>query len=382
MSQLVPPESFKQLFLTDSPFIDVRAEIEFAGGAFPSSCNLPILTTGERELVGTTYKQQGQPAAVTLGNELVRGDIKDDRVSAWCEFARSRPGTHVYCWRGGMRSNLAASWMAEAGCEVPVIDGGYKALRHYLMQLTDSIARDTSLVVIGGQTGAAKTPLLRELATGVDLEYHANHRGSSFGRHATDPPCQVNFEHSLAIDMLKVTERHPHRTLFFEDESYRVGAVSVPQGLFQAMRKAPLVIVDMPLAFRVERIYQEYVVDLRLEYLALYSEDSEDGEASEHGERQFQLHLLESLQRIQKRLGLERYKVLDGLMRTALSSGEAVAHEAWISSMLCDYYDPMYQYQLAKSASRQVYRGDYAAVLDWCRDWLQRDSASTASQSD
>jgi tRNA 2-selenouridine synthase len=367
MSQLVPPDHFKQLFLTDTPFIDVRAEIEYAGGAFPSSCNLPILTTGERDLVGTTYKQQGQAAAVALGHDLVQGGIKDDRVSAWCEFARSRPGTHVYCWRGGLRSRLAAGWMAEAGCDVPIIDGGYKALRQYLMEVTDSIARDASLVVIGGQTGAAKTPLLQELATGIDLEYHANHRGSSFGRHATEPPCQVNFEHSLAIDMLKVTERHPHRRLFFEDESHSVGAVSVPLGLFQAMRKAPLVIVDMPLAFRVERIYQEYVVDLRLEYAALDSED---------GERQFQQHLLESLQRIQKRLGLERYKALDGLMRTALSSGEAVAHEAWIRSMLCDYYDPMYQYQLAKSASRQVFRGDYAAVLDWCRDRLQRGSAS------
>ncbi|GAG93404.1 unnamed protein product, partial [marine sediment metagenome] len=30
MSQLVPPENFRQLFLTDTPFIDVRAEIEYA----------------------------------------------------------------------------------------------------------------------------------------------------------------------------------------------------------------------------------------------------------------------------------------------------------------------------------------------------------------
>jgi tRNA 2-selenouridine synthase len=95
MSQIVPPESFKQLFLTGIPFIDVRAEIEYAGGAFPGSRNMPILTTGERELVGTAYSQQGQAVAVALGHELVQGSIKDDRVSAWCEFARSRPGTHV-----------------------------------------------------------------------------------------------------------------------------------------------------------------------------------------------------------------------------------------------------------------------------------------------
>ncbi|GAH15245.1 unnamed protein product, partial [marine sediment metagenome] len=49
----------------------------------------------------------------------------------------------------------------------------------------------------GGQTGAAKTPLLQELATGIDLEHHANHRGSSFGRHATEPPGQIFRSNSL-----------------------------------------------------------------------------------------------------------------------------------------------------------------------------------------
>lgn len=365
MSQLVPASEFKNLLLSATPFIDVRAEIECARGAIPRSCNMPILDTRERELVGTTYKQKGQADAIALGHELVQGQVKSDRVTAWCEFACSRPTTHVYCWRGGMRSNLAAQWMADAGCDVPVIDGGYKALRRYLMQVTDTVASESSLVVIGGQTGAAKTPLLNALATGIDLEHHAHHRGSSFGRHATDPPCQVNFEHDLAIDLLKTTEQYPGAGLFFEDESFRVGAVSVPMELFGAMRAAPLVIVDMPLGFRIERIYQEYVVDLRREYLELDSEG---------GELQFQQHLLQSLERIQKRLGLERYKQLDGLMREALASAEASAHEAWIHSMLCDYYDPMYQYQMAKSAPRVVFRGDYAEVLDWCRDRVQTDS--------
>ena len=99
-------------------------------------------------------------------------------------------------------------------------------------------------------------------------------------------------------------------------------------------------------------------MDLRRQYLELDSED---------GELQFQQHLLQSLERIQKRLGLERFKQLDALMREALASAEATTHEAWIHSMLCDYYDPMYQYQMAKSAPQVVFRGDYAQVLDWCR---------------
>ncbi len=359
MTQLIRADQFKRLFLDGTSFIDVRADVEFIKGAFPGARNLPILTTGERARVGTVYKQEGRDAAVDLGHKLVGGDVKAARVAAWCEFARAQRSTHLYCWRGGMRSNLAAEWMAEAGCEVPVIEGGYKALRGYLMSVTENVAGSRGMVVIGGQTGAAKTPLVQELATGIDLEHHAHHRGSSFGRHATEPPSQVDFEHRLAIDLLTVTEHQPGVDLFFEDESHSIGAVSLPAELFRSMRKAPLVIVEMPLAFRIERIYQEYVLELGREYQALDPQNSE---------RMLQQHLLDSLGRIKKRLGLQHYAELDKLMRLALRSGEQSAHEAWINHLLCDYYDPMYEYQLSRSESRVVYRGDYTAVLGWCRD--------------
>ena len=358
-STLIPSSEFRSLFLKGKPFIDVRAEVEFARGAFPGACNLPILATEERARVGTTYKHRGRKAAVTLGHELVQGKLKSSRVEAWCQFARGHPDTHVYCWRGGMRSNLAAQWMAEAGCDVPVIEGGFKAMRRYLMDVTERVARERTLVVVGGQTGAAKTPLVRELASGIDLEQHAYHRGSSFGRHATPPPCQIDFEHRLAIDLLRCTDAHPGATLFLEDESHRIGAVSMPLELFRAMGKAPLVIVEMPLSFRIQRIYQEYVVELWREYEALDLPD---------GRQRYQLHLLGSLDRIKNRLGLARCAELRQWMQQALDTGEQCLHEAWIRRLLVDYYDPMYEYQLGRSAPRVVFRGDYRAVLDWCRN--------------
>ncbi len=350
---------FDQLFLQDTPFIDVRAEIEYERGSFPTARNMPILDTGQRMQVGTCYKELGQEAAVKLGHELVTGRIKSERIARWCEFARRHPGTHVYCWRGGMRSNLAAQWMVESGCQVPVIAGGYKALRRYLMAVTEDLASNTELVVIGGQTGAAKTSLLQQLANGIDLERHAHHRGSSFGRHATPPPCQVDFEHRLAIDMLRRTSACPGVPMFFEDESQRVGAVSVPAALYGAMRRSPLVILEMPLAFRIERIYQEYVVELRREYRELAIDDPE---------QRFRNHLLDSLDRIRKRLGLARYADLRNIMQRALDGGDSEEHKRWIASLLRDYYDPMYQFQLTKSASRVVFRGDHDAVLQWCRN--------------
>jgi tRNA 2-selenouridine synthase len=359
MSQSPVERDFRQIFLHDIPLLDVRAEIEYARGSFPSASNMPILNTDERARVGTTYKQCGQEAAIGLGHALVQGQVKADRVAAWCKFARNNAQAQVFCWRGGMRSNLAAQWMAEAGCPLPVIPGGYKALRGYLMHTTIAAAKSVPLVVIGGRTGVAKTPLVRELATGIDLEHHAHHRGSSFGRHATDPPSQVDFEHRLAIDLLKVVAASPDTPLFVEDESFRVGAVSVPAEFFTAMRAAPLVIVEMPLDFRIERIYQEYVVDLRAQYLE---------QGRENAEQLFESHLLDSLGRIRKRLGMARFVELRDAMQRALNSGEETDHHAWISALLTDYYDPMYTYQLSKSTERVVFAGDYAAVLEWCRE--------------
>ena len=42
----------KRLFLDEAPMIDVRAEVEFAQGAFPGAVNIPILNDNERHLVG------------------------------------------------------------------------------------------------------------------------------------------------------------------------------------------------------------------------------------------------------------------------------------------------------------------------------------------
>ena len=97
-------EQFENLLIAGVPFLDVRAEVEFAKGRFPTSTNIPILRDDERQLVGTCYKEEGREAAVKLGHFLVMGATKDRRIQAWCDFAKANPNTHIYCWRGGMRS--------------------------------------------------------------------------------------------------------------------------------------------------------------------------------------------------------------------------------------------------------------------------------------
>ena len=71
------------------PLLDVRAPVEFSQGAFPGAINLPLMEDEERHRVGKRYKQAGQDSAIKLGHELVSGQIKNERVAKWVEFAKA-----------------------------------------------------------------------------------------------------------------------------------------------------------------------------------------------------------------------------------------------------------------------------------------------------
>lgn len=356
-------ENFRQLFLKDTPFLDVRAQVEFDKGTFPTAYNAPILTTEERHQVGHCYKNKGQDKAIELGHSLVSGQIKQQRIERWCQYIQSNPKAHLYCWRGGLRSHLTHQWLLAEGIHIPLISGGYKSLRRVLLDEIESAARQP-LIIIGGKTGSAKTALLNDLKTGIDLEAWANHRGSSFGRRIKEPPCQSNFENNLAIDVLKQRYNYPQKVLFFEDESRRVGACSIPLVLWKSMLEAPVVVLDLPLVDRVERIVQEYVIDMLAEHRAAFGEK---------GNETYQEYLMSSLFRIRKRLGLQRHKELAAIMHSAIEQqihhGKVSAHNEWIETLLVDYYDPMYDYQLKEKQQRITFRGDYQTVLEWAKDY-------------
>lgn len=358
---IITVQHFHDLFIHNIPFLDVRSEDEFIKGGIPNSYNLPILNNHERHLVGTCYKQKGKQAAIALGHKLVCGEIKQKRIEQWCNLAKRKPGLHVLCWRGGMRSGLTQQWMLEATTPVPRIAGGYKALRRYLLQAIDDAASNIKLIRIGGKTGTGKTPLINEITPSIDLEKHALHRGSSFGRTINSQPPQSYFEHGIAIDLLRTAGTFTGKeTLFVEDESRNIGAVAIPETFYQAMRRAPLALLEMPLEFRIERILKEYIADGLSAFQAKYADQSFD---------LFSGYLQQSLFRIQKRLGLERYRHLHELQQHALkiqlSTGRIHDHAAWISRLLTEYYDPMYDYQIKKNKTPVIFRGNYKEVLQW-----------------
>jgi tRNA 2-selenouridine synthase len=354
---------FRRLFLSGAPMMDVRAPLEFARGAFPGTVNLPLMDDEERHQVGLCYAQKGQQAAIELGHDLVSVDIKAARIAAWAGFARAHPEGYLYCFRGGRRSQIVQQWLRdEAGIDYPRVSGGYKAMRSFLIDVTDQAAATPEIFVLGGMTGTGKTDVIVEVPAAVDLEGLARHRGSAFGRRAQAQPQQVDFENALSIDLLRRADAG-FRALVVEDEGRFIGARDLPKALWQRMQASPLVWLEASFEERVERVLRDYVLDLASEHI------DQLGPAA--GFDAYAARLRDAMAAIAPRLGGERYARLSALLEQALASqseyGETGLHRGWIEVLLRDYYDPMYAYQQQSRASRIVFRGDRAAVTDWLR---------------
>ncbi|MDH4609860.1 tRNA 2-selenouridine(34) synthase MnmH [Pseudomonas sp. BN102] len=355
--------NYREIFLYDRPMMDARAPVEFVKGAFPHTVNLPLMSDTERQKVGTCYKQHGQQAAIATGHQLVSGALKTERIEAWAAFARNNPDGYLYCFRGGLRSQLVQQWLKnEAGIDYPRVIGGYKAMRTFLLETTQDAVARCDFVLVGGLTGTGKTEVIAQLANSLDLEGHANHRGSSFGKRATPQPAQIDFENALAIDILK-KRAAGHQQFVLEDEGRIVGSCSVPLELYHGMQEYPLVWLDDSFEDRVERILRDYVTNLCAEFIATHG--------TEHGFSRFAERLRQSLGNIVRRLGGERHQRISALMDQALAEQEATGkvdlHRGWIEGLLREYYDPMYAYQRESKASRIEFAGEQAAVLEYLR---------------
>ncbi len=112
------------------------------------------MNDAERQAVGTCYKQQGQQAAIELGHRLVAGDLKAERIAAWAQFAQAHPDGLLYCFRGGLRSQIVQEWLeTEAGIVYPRVIGGYKAMRGFLIETLEHDVTHARFVVLGRLDG-------------------------------------------------------------------------------------------------------------------------------------------------------------------------------------------------------------------------------------
>ena len=350
------------LLANDVPLIDLRAPAEFARGAFPSAVNRPLLTDEERAEVGTLHKRRGRDAAIRRGHELVAGEVRDARIKSWTEFLTRHPEAWIYCWRGGLRSAIAQSWLLETGWSAPRVEGGYKRLRQACLDVFDAMSPSDRLapaaasgagpvqakhwLVLAGRTGVGKTKVIETLPDAIDLEALARHRGSAFGGHGGGQPTPIAFENALATETLK----HRGPRLIVEDESRTIGRLALPQFWHARMQQAPVVLLEAPLPMRIAHIRAEYVDE------PLANGTSEEALLTRHQA---------ALDRIEKRLGRQRHAEVGEALRAGFSRGD---HEGWIERLLTWYYDPMYDYQLQSKQRRVEFCGGLAAVRAYLQD--------------
>ncbi|MEM1111939.1 MAG: tRNA 2-selenouridine(34) synthase MnmH [Pseudomonadota bacterium] len=352
MSQRPDTDDYRRLLLSDTPMMDMRSPGEFTQGAFPAAHSLPLMTNDERAAVGTCYKREGQDAAIALGHRLVSGEVRHERLAAWLDFAREHPDGYLYCFRGGLRSRTVQQWLREQGVNYPLVLGGYKAMRRFLIDELQRSVERASIVLISGRTGTGKTRVIGQIPRSVDLEGIAAHRGSTFGQLPQGQPSQIDFENTLSVALMKLLSAS-EGALCLEDEGRLIGRLYLPQALRAAMGSAPILEVEHSLDERIDVIIDDYVVDLGRRYSDLHGR--EDG-ALKHEQK-----LQADLWKIRKRLGSERQTRVSSLMTDAFaaqrSGGGLTPHRDWIYILLAEYYDPMYDYQLSQRSGEILFQG-------------------------
>ncbi len=315
MNRVAPQTLAEFKALGCDEIIDVRSPGEFAEDHMPGALSLPVLDDAERARVGAIYVQEDPFLARKIGAALVARNTARHIESV----LHSRPGAWrplVYCWRGGQRSRAFATILSEIGWRVSVLDGGYQRYRRAVSQLVYHAPFPAPVILLDGDTGAAKTAVLdRVRALGgqvIDLEALAGHRGSLFGALAAPQPSQKAFESALAaaIDALD-----PARPVLIEAESSKIGARILPPSVWSAMAGAPRLIISAPL-------------EARAAYLAAAYGDIADDPAR--------------LDALITRLQPFHAKALISEWRTLAVDG---ALEALAAGLMAEHYDPRYARQ-------------------------------------
>lgn len=351
---------YLELFLREVPLLDLRAPVEFAQGAFPGATNLCLLDDRQRELIGIRYKEAGQHEAVRLGERLATPALRAARIEAWAAFCRAHPDGYLYCFRGGLRSHVAQAWLREAGIDYPLVEGGYKAMRRFLLESFQRDARELPLHLLAGPTGSGKTRVLDRLPHALDLEGLARHRGSAFGGPLSAQPPQIGWENAVSCAMLRHRHRAgSHTPLVLEDEGRLIGRLWLPPILQQAMAGAGLILLDRDLDTRVALVLEDYVVQPW----------DACKRAGEQALCRFGDEVLGGLRRIRKRLGGLRHAQVEAMfeegLRTLAARDDPSPFIPAIRLLLLEYYDPMYQYQLERRANQVLFRGPEDEVVDW-----------------
>lgn len=238
--------------------IDARCPREYEEDHIPGAINLPVVDNEEFAEVGTLHRTDPL-AAYQLGARYSLMNIArhiEQRLSS-CHV---RSKILVYCFRGGKRSKVWFDVLDTIGYRVEKLKGGWKAYRRWVNEQLAVVPANFRYIVVSGPTGCGKTRLLTALhecgAQVLDLEGIAIHRGSIIGAvPGKSQPSQKMFDSLL---LRRLSEFDPARPVWVESESKKIGQVQVPESLLATMRRGATLVVDAPMAQRVQLLREDY----------------------------------------------------------------------------------------------------------------------------
>lgn len=239
--------------------IDVRTPAEFAEDHLPGAINCPVFSDEERITVGTLYKQVSPFAARKVGAALVAKNIAHHLETRFCNYEKNWKPL-IYCWRGGQRSGAMSIILAQVGWSAHKLEGGYKAYRREVLSQLDNLPAQFNYRVVCGATGSGKSRLLDALAANgaqvLDLEGLAQHRGSVLGGLPNQAqPAQKHFDTQLLVALQKFDVARP---IYVEAESKKIGKLTLPTSLYEAMHSAPCVLLATSMEARLALLLTDY----------------------------------------------------------------------------------------------------------------------------
>ena len=118
---------------------------------------------------------------------------------------------------------------------------------------------------------------------------------------------------------------------------------------------------------RVENIFNEYIdISLNQYQIAL---------GEEQGFVAWSQNLYSAFDKIKRRLGGQRFSEIVSLLDKAIDQqknhNDTHLHKAWIEALLVQYYDPMYDYQVAKKMDRLIFKGRKSEIESFLTEYTQ-----------
>ncbi|MCC5909855.1 MAG: tRNA 2-selenouridine(34) synthase MnmH [Clostridiaceae bacterium] len=303
-------------------FIDLRSPYEFNEGTIPGAINIPLFNNEERIEIGKLYKNKGIEDAKYRGVELTANKLPHIYKHI-LELSKvySDKDIILFCARGGLRSTSLLGFLNNLGIKVYQLVGGYKAFRKFSLDYLDNIKKHHEFLVLHGYTGVGKTKIINMLKTedtaAINMVFLAKNTGSVFGN-IIFPKITITqkmFEGLLVYELVQCRKR----LIIVESESKRIGAVSIPNCLYELIVNGRHILVNTGIENRVARLVEEYVGTSTLDDTALIS----------------------SVQYLKKGIGKENVEKYIEYIKNKKYNDVA-------RQLIINYYDPLYKHSIAK----------------------------------